>query len=353
MTYLRNVWYLAALSTEVADKPLARTLLDEKVVLFRTGDGSVAALADRCPHRFVPLSRGRVVDGDLECTYHGLRFGRNGACTHNPHGDCSLPRGADIRSYPVHERDGFVWYWPGDPARADISTVPVYEFLSSPDRFRGVYGRLPVKANYELVIDNLLDLSHVEFLHPLFKQPNGVAAHRTEFRQDGNVVIAKRWKPDVPVFGLMAMFWKDESKSERFDARAHMRWSPPSVLHFDLGATEVGGDEPAGLCLPNAHVVTPETRFSAHYFWAIARNRKLDDEAISERLYTVANGIFGNEDLPIIEAQQEAMGDTADLMSLHPLTLSPDAPALRARLILARLIKEEQTLAPSATMAAE
>lgn len=354
MSYLRNCWYVAALSTEVSDAPFSRILLDERVALFRSVDGSVAAIEDRCPHRFVPLSRGKIKDGSLECAYHGLRFGKDGSCTRNPHGDGSVPRGAAVKSYPVHERDGFIWFWPGDPARADIATVPAYPFLSDPGKFRGVYGVLPVKANYELVIDNLLDLSHVEFLHPMFQQADGVEAHRTEFRQEDSVVIANRWKPNVPVHGLAGnLFWREESNSERFDARAHMRWSPPAVLHFDLGATEVGAPEEDGVCLPNAHILTPETERSSHYFWCIARNRKLDDEDISERLFKVANHIFATEDLPIIEAQQEAMGETTDLMSLKPVTLDPDVPALRARRILAQLIRQEQEAGTAGAVAAE
>jgi phenylpropionate dioxygenase-like ring-hydroxylating dioxygenase large terminal subunit len=341
MGYLRNAWYVGALSRELNEQPLGRVILDESLVFFRAADGSPVAVADRCPHRFVPLSLGKVKQGELECGYHGLRFGRDGVCVANPHGNKAVPRGANLRHYPIIERYGFIWIWTGDIERADQSLMPTFPFLDSPDQFTAVHGYLPVAGNYQLVVDNLLDLSHVEFLHPMFSQAEGVAGHRTEFFQDGDVVVANRWKPNVPLHGLAGrMFWT--SPSTRSDARSHMRWSAPSYLDFDLGATEVGASVEEGICLPNAHLVTPETEFKSHYFWSVARNRLLDDEAMSVRLHDVVDRIFRTEDGPIIEAQQRSMGLTSDLMSLHPVTLDPDIPAVRARRVLARRIEEER-----------
>ena len=120
MTYLRNCWYAAAWSHEVVGtRPLARQLLGEHVVLFRTETGTLTLLADRCPHRFAPLSMGKVVGETIQCPYHGLRFGTDGACAHNPHYD-ALPKAAQVKSWPVLERHGMIWCWPGDaPADPD------------------------------------------------------------------------------------------------------------------------------------------------------------------------------------------------------------------------------------------
>jgi len=128
-----------------------------------------------------------------------------------------------------------------------------------------------------------------------------------------------------------------------------MRWSAPSVLHFDLGVTEEGAPEADGVCLPNAHMVTPQDEFNSHYFWSIARNRKIDDADASQHLFNVANKIFATEDLPMIEAQQENMDGRTDLMAMKPVSLEPDIPAVRARRILRQLIEDEQlqTIAPS------
>jgi phenylpropionate dioxygenase-like ring-hydroxylating dioxygenase large terminal subunit len=350
MHYLRNSWYAAALASEVTDIPLGRVLLGEKIVFFRDSKGGVFALQNRCPHRFAPLSMGKVQGDALECTYHGLRFGAGGECVLNPHGNKQIPNGSSIKHYPAAERDGFIWFWPGDPARADASLIPSFPEMSDTKNFTPVFGYLHTIANYELVIDNLLDLSHVEFLHPMFQQPDGVEAHKTEFKQDGNVIHAMRWKPNTAIHGLAGnLYWTSPSK--RGDARAHMRWSAPSILHFDLGVTEVGAPEADGICLPNAHLVTPEDEFNSHYFWSIARNRKIGDEDASQQLFSIVNRIFATEDLPIIEAQQENMNGSSNLMAQKPVSLEPDIPAVRARRILQQLIADEQ--GASAAQAAE
>src|SRR5262245_50628355 len=125
MEFLRNAWYVAAWSDELTrDRLLARTLLEEPVVLFRTATGQPAALFDRCPHRFAPLSRGRLKGDVIECGYHGLCFDRNGTCAHNPHNPGHVPPRAHVRSYALVERQGIVWIWMGEPERADPALVP-------------------------------------------------------------------------------------------------------------------------------------------------------------------------------------------------------------------------------------
>lgn len=347
MTYLRNAWYAAALSSEVAADetatPLARRLLDQPMVIFRTQSGKIGCIADRCPHRFAPLSLGRVKGEHIECGYHGLQFGADGRCAHNPHGSKAIPANAHIAGWPAAERYGFIWVWPGEASRADASTIPAFPFNEDPEHFTPVYGALHVKGNYQLVTDNLLDLSHVEWLHPMFAQSGGVDAHKTEYGVEGARVFARRAKPNVELQGLARLYWT--SPSTRFDARSNMEWEAPANMNFDLGATECGAPVEEGVCLPNAHLVTPETEFSSHYFWSIARNRLVGEEAASAKLQAVAQRIFSTEDVPMIEAQQERMGATSDLMSLKPVSLEPDIPAVRARRILAEMIRAENEAA--------
>ncbi|QJW85344.1 Rieske 2Fe-2S domain-containing protein [Ramlibacter terrae] len=144
---------------------IARTVPGEPLVAFRGDDGVAAVVADRCPHRGVPLSLGKVAGPTLQCPYHGLRFNGAGACVHNPHvkGD---PGRLAVRSYPVVERFGAVWVWTGDAALADAAKVPDYSwFDAGRPGYRTVRGQLHVQAGFRLVIDNLLDLSHAEYLH--------------------------------------------------------------------------------------------------------------------------------------------------------------------------------------------
>lgn len=337
--FLRNAWYAAALSSEFTDKPFARRLLDEPMVLYRTASGKIGCVADRCSHRFAPLSLGKVKGEHLECGYHGLQFNSGGQCVLNPHGNKQIASNAHIAGWPAVERYGFIWVWPGDPAKADPAMITPYPFNEDPANFTPVYGYLYVKGNYQLVTDNLLDLSHVEWLHPMFAQAGGVDAHKTEYGVEGRSVFARRAKPNVELQGLARLYWT--SPSTRFDARSNMVWHAPANMVFDLGATECGAPPEEGVCLPNAHLVTPETEYSSHYFWSIARNRQVGDEAASAKLQAVAQRIFSTEDVPMIEAQQVNMGAVTDLMSLKPVSLEPDIPAVRARRILGEMIREE------------
>src|SRR5262245_28073206 len=123
--YLHNAWYVAAWSDDLADgQLLARTILKEPVVLYRTADGGVAALEDRCPHRFAPLHMGKIVKGDaVQCPYHGLEFDSSGACVLNPHGTKNIPPRARVRSYPVTEKHKAIWIWMGE-REPDLAKVP-------------------------------------------------------------------------------------------------------------------------------------------------------------------------------------------------------------------------------------
>ena len=161
-TYLRNAWYVAAWSHDLAEgKLLARTILKEPVVLYRKSDGTVVALGDRCPHRFAPLHMGKIVHGDrVQCPYHGLEFDQTGACVLNPHGTRNIPSRARVRSYPATEKHKAIWIWMGDEA-ADPARVPDFSVLDNvPERHATKRDRITIRANYELIIDNLLDLSH-------------------------------------------------------------------------------------------------------------------------------------------------------------------------------------------------
>ena len=105
-TYLRNAWYVAAWSEAVGDGGvLGLTILKEPVVLYRQSNGEVAALADRCAHRFAPLSMGHIVGGNrIQCPYHGLEYDKTGVCVLNPHGNKNIPSRARVKSYPVIEK---------------------------------------------------------------------------------------------------------------------------------------------------------------------------------------------------------------------------------------------------------
>ncbi len=163
--FLRNGWYVAAWDHEVTrQNMLRRTLLGEPVVFYRTEDGRPVALEDRCCHRHAPLSRGRLVGNAVECPYHGFTYDPSGACIAIP-GQAAIPPGARVRSFPVVERYHWIWIWMGDAALANPDTIEDFHWMDDPQwRFAGE--RLELPGNYVLLVENLLDLSHLSFVHP-------------------------------------------------------------------------------------------------------------------------------------------------------------------------------------------
>lgn len=339
MPYLRNAWYAAAFDHEVGDQLLARTLLDQHVVLYRAPDGQPVALADRCPHRFAPLSLGKLVEGVVQCPYHGLRFGANGVCVHNPHGP--VPKAAQVSSFPLLERHGLVWIWMGDADKADPTLLPDFAAIADHVNRAPVRGYLRVGCNYQLVTDNLLDLSHVAYLHTLIGNADSSDRNTFEMKVEGNTVYAYNRMPSEPLTPLWRMMWKKPSNVG--DRRAHMRWDPPSLLFLDIGVTECGQPESEGPGAAVAHILTPETEGSTHYFWVFARDTMLDDQALSEKIRTGIDSVFRLEDDPMVTACASRMGG-ADLMDLKPVMLPTDASAVRARRVLAALIEKEKVV---------
>ena len=193
--FLRNQWYTAATSAEIGDKPLARTICNEPLVIFRSGNGNVAVLTDRCPHRKAPLSSGEVVGNDIQCGYHGIRFAPDGACTRVP-GNAQIGRNFRARSFPAHEVHGLIFVWLGEAALADPAHIPDFSENVKPG-WTGVHGMLYVKGNYQLLIDNILDLTHVVFVHKTTHAGGGVAETPLDVEIDGDVVRAQRLMRNV------------------------------------------------------------------------------------------------------------------------------------------------------------
>jgi vanillate O-demethylase monooxygenase subunit len=162
--FLRNCWYAAGWSRDFATAALTGvTILNEPVVIYRTRDGEAVALQDRCCHRFAPLSMGRIEGDDLRCMYHGLKFAPSGKCIEIP-GQAKIPPQACVRNYPIIDRHSIAWIWMGDAARADEALIPNFVGVDDPT-WAMKPGRMDYNANYVLINDNLLDLSHLAFLH--------------------------------------------------------------------------------------------------------------------------------------------------------------------------------------------
>lgn len=350
MSFLRNSWYCAGWAKNLTDKPIGIKICNDPIVLFRTSDGSVAAVDGRCPHRFAPLSIGCVKGDVIECGYHGLQFDRNGVCQLNPHGRGIIPPTAHIRGYQVEERNSALWVWMGDPALADPETILDLPFVDS-EGWAGTTGYFRIEADYQLVIDNLLDLTHGAYLHvdTLGAPPEDAIGDALEydFRTEGTTVYSNYMIRDLPPTPLMALFYKEK----RGDIYASMRWEPASSLFLDIGMTEVGAPIGSGVQMPSAHLIVPETETSCHYFYAIARNLDLEDAEKTDIMAEIARKAFEEEDQPVITKCFDMMEHRA-LFDLSPAILETDIAAVQARRILTKLLRAEAEVVGEAAVAA-
>ena len=201
--FLKNCWYVAAYDRELEDGgPLGRTLLNEPVVMFRDSAGEAIALEDRCCHRQLPLSLGQVLGDRLQCGYHGLEFDATGACVSVP-GQSKVPPGATIRSYQLVEKYGFLWIWMGDAAEADKALIPNWWWVDDSGWGHNPGAFLYIQCNYELITDNLLDLSHLGYVHTKTRGNDAIVDFPVKTERTENQVRMSRWiedKPPPPLF---------------------------------------------------------------------------------------------------------------------------------------------------------
>jgi len=344
-TFLRNAWYVAMWGEDLAIGELAdRTILDEPIVIFRRSDNSVAAIADRCSHRFAPLHMGKVIGGGfLQCPYHGLEFDASGLCVRNPHGTGQIPRRADIKSYPAVEKHRAIWIWMGDRP-ADPMTIPDFSPLDTPDEMV-VTKRdwIKVEANYELVMDNLLDLSHVSYLHDGILGNEDTIDSEITVEHHGDSVTVGRRSTNSAMPGLFAIQMPGEMP--RVDKWNTIRWTAPSCMLLKSGVCSPGTDPQGGTGYFGVHFLTPETAHTTRYHFTAVRWNVLTsgdelNQQIREKISVIRRFAFEKQDAPVIEAQQ-AVIDRAD-HDLDPILLSIDVGPVRYKRILQSLIAQER-----------
>ena len=345
--FLHNTWYVAALATEVdAQKLFARKLLDISVLIYRKADGTAVAMQDRCPHRFAPLHLGKRVGDEVQCPYHALRFNADGQCTHSPHGDGTVPARACVKTFPLVERYGFLWIWMGDALRADATMIPRYELLENPLPTAVGYGYMHMPANYELIVDNVMDLSHVDHVHgPLLNTAGKLSPQKPPVTEDeSSVQVRWEWQQHPPI-GLLAPFLPDATApAEQF---VQVRWTAPSNMFLTVGAVQGSRDYDRGVISWDYHLLTPETARSTHYFFGSLRNFLVEDAGLNQAKLEGMIATFKAEDEPLIAAVQAEMGD-ADFWSLKPALLSSDPAPVKARRRLQKLIDEENAAVKAA-----
>jgi len=333
--FLRNQWYLAAWSNEVGRTPLARRIAGEPVVFWRTQTGKPAAFEDRCPHRLAPLSKGQVVGDALQCGYHGVRFDAAGICVHVP-GQDEIPARGHVRAYRLEERWGWVWLWLGEPDRADPQRIPDFHWQAEPG-WAPIGGTLHFKAHYQLLLDNLLDLSHEAFLHQNTIGNRAVADVPAEMSSEGDSVRVTRLMRDVPAPPL---FVRARGFKTNIDRLQDISFAPPCYITINVRATPVGSNDPSqALEWRVLNALVPETERTTHYFWGLPRRFSVDDRDMDGMLDAAIVRTF-REDQAMLEAQQEVMEERS--LDTRTLATQVDAGPSRARSIIARLAREEQ-----------
>ncbi|HEY3918002.1 MAG TPA: aromatic ring-hydroxylating dioxygenase subunit alpha [Stellaceae bacterium] len=321
--FLRNCWYIAAYSREVGETPLARTLLGEPVMLYRSEQGEAIALEDRCCHRNLPLSMGQREGDDIRCGYHGLKFDRQGQCVEIP-GQKEIPPGAKVKNYPAIEKWNFVWLWMGNPALRDDNLLPHWQCIDDPSltTTMGNGGQaLPMKCNWELNNDNLLDLMHVVYVHTDTLGGAGLDRNPVTTERGLTSVRMLRWSPHVEPPPMLA-------KLSGFNGKDTDRWQStlceiPTHCTIDAGFGAAGtiardGDWSKGPRLLALITATPETETTSFMFYAQCRNFAHGDEALSQGFIKQIRAVF-DQDIAVMEAQQRVN------------SLLPDAPRIEIR----------------------
>jgi vanillate O-demethylase monooxygenase subunit len=337
--YLRNTWYVAAWADEVAAAPLARRICDEPLVLFRDSAGNAAALADRCCHRSAPLSTGTCVPEGIQCGYHGLVIDGAGKCVRVP-GQTRIPAAAKVRSYPLVEKDQFLWVWMGEPALADPAAILDFPYHNNKAKWPNKHAMYPIKGNYMLMVDNLMDLTHLGYLHAKTVGGNPAQHVDAEMKTERTSTGLKftRWmknSPPPPSYVRAAGFTGLVDRLQAFEFIA-----PCAILQW-TGATDAGsGARPEDFKFQFRlfHGLTPETETSCLYFWSAANGYRQDEPEATEQLYREIAPTF-LEDSLMVEAQQTRLGEFGEAGLVD---IATDATRMQMRRFVDRMIAAER-----------
>ena len=335
--YVRNCWYVIAWDHEVpADGLFSRTVLNEAILLFRTAGGEIVGLRDRCCHRLAPLSKGKKEGDCVRCGYHGLLFDASGRCIQIPGAD-TVPEKARVQRYPVALNNKWIFVWMGDPARADTALLPDNFSCDSPD-WDYVPGYLHYDTPQELVCDNLLDFSHLSYVHEhTLGGSTAIARARPTIENVPGGIRVTRHIPDVP---SPPYYRETRGITANLDRWFIYDFVLPGTLLMDSGGRPAGapvGDNRGGVRQHSCQTVTPETDHSTHYFFQQARHTSEGDHSIAEAAYRVLCRAF-EEDRDMITAQaREIARDPSAAM----LPLAMDAAVVRFRRLVADTVAGE------------
>ncbi len=338
--FVRNAWYVAAWGRDLKDaSPLPVTLLGENVVLYRQSDGRPAALEDACAHRKLPLSMGRIRGNEIECGYHGLRFDAQGRCVHIPCSD-RIPRNAHVRSYPVHERYGLLWIWMGEPESARTETIMSIEHWGNPAWAITDGDTMTVDCNYLFMTDNLLDPSHVAWVHPTSFGDAACETTAVEVTGNADGITASRWMYSTDVAPLYRRFVPFAGRCDRlqhYEVRFPCQALIKAVFVPEGGAVAAPQRIDDAFVMYSYNLLTPIDETHTRYFWFQIHNAPASDPEASDALSQAVKAAF-EEDRVILGAVQRGFTQART----PPIDIPIDSAPLRFRRRIRSIIEAEQ-----------
>ncbi len=339
--FLKNCWYVAGRCEDFGRNLTAIRLLGEDLVIFRGKDGRPIALEDACPHRKLPLSRGTLEADTVVCGYHGLTFDCSGKCVSAPTQEGSIPKRAVVKSYRGEDRWGFLWIWMGEPERANASEIIDIPNLESPQWARTERGSLSMACHYLYIIDNLLDPSHVAWVHLTSFAGAGTDNRPLDVEDTDDGMIVSRWvmgEPAPPYYASMLPFGDHCDRKQHYECRV-----PSTAINMSVytQAGLGGRDKPvpdSAFVNISYNFITPVDHGHSRYFWFQHRNMHAGDAELSKRMYEGAIMAF-NEDKDVLEHVHEGMKNRTSPY----FNLGLDAGAMRFRRKVERQIAEERS----------
>lgn len=341
--YLKNCWYSAGWDYELSQSKtsiLKRRIAGEGVVLYRKPDGGVVAMEDRCPHRQAALSLGAKEGDSLRCMYHGMKFGPDGKCNEIP-GQATIPERACVRVFPVVEKDNWIWVWMGEPEKADPSLICFSVGPGAPD-WNIKTSQVHVKTNYRLEIANLMDLTHIAWVHEgTFGGTRKYKDAKPKHTLKPRGLDSEIWLRDVPAPRFAQHLFPEEA---RFDLHFHVEFSVPCnfILHFkvhvaDAATTEGPSNGPVILDSYSCQAITPCDADSVDYYYSWGASKATDFPGMSDLLKEAIDDAF-LEDKATLEAQHRNIKEKPDF---NTVDIIHDAGPGKMLWVLDKLLKEE------------
>ncbi|MEO9633391.1 MAG: aromatic ring-hydroxylating dioxygenase subunit alpha [Parasphingorhabdus sp.] len=339
---VRNRWYIAAFSDEITREPMERTILGKPVVFYRTEAGAAVAMYGICPHRYFPLAQGKLEGDAIVCGYHGFKFDFNGKCIDIP--SQGTGSGFCQPSYRIEERGSLCWIWMGDQDVCDPALIPPYEDfgLEQPGWYDSSYNYCLIKGRPQLLVDNLMDLTHLPYVHHHIKGAEGMKDPTlTQEERNGffNVIreMPLYWNPfHELIYGKDAKF-EGEARVENATAVYG-----PELIRTGLGTIQsIDGDTNIPPELGTIHIlhgITPESENSVHYFGFSTRDFRLGDKGLDEFQLNSDVKIRG-QDKVAIEAVETRLDASAKLQ--QELLVKSDIGAVKVRKIIQGMLDAE------------